>query len=387
MGLITKKVLVVVNKSTEKYYENKGYYIPKEKNKHGILSIKRWTKIEVSVFDLPNKSGIGVDVSCSKCGKVGHLEWRNYKKKEEGYVCFECFSREDSFKKYGKTRLQQGMSFYDWCHNNDRLDILKRYDKELNKEDPKNINKGSAKKYYFKCPNNIHESRLMGISKITNGTRTGNIECVECLSIGYICPDSLKFFADKNKDILFTIKSKSKIQLFWICENNIHKNFERSVENSYRRNFRCPLCMLERTESMLEEKVRKHLNSLPYEILHEKNCSLNPKNPIKHKTMNSKVLRYDNEIIISDRCKIFCEVNGSQHYSLSLFHKKQADLNGTTPEYEFWYQQEKDKYKKQYVLDHGYTFLELSYKTDDKKETWKKLINKAINKELKKMKP
>ena len=54
MGLISKEAQVEVSTSA-KFYEERGYIIPKEKSKWGRISVKRGTKIKVRIEDLPLK--------------------------------------------------------------------------------------------------------------------------------------------------------------------------------------------------------------------------------------------------------------------------------------------------------------------------------------------
>ena len=51
----------------------------------------------------------------------------------------------------------------------------------------------------------------------------------------------------------------------------------------------------------------------------------------------------------------------------------------TTPEYEFYYGQIKDRYKRIIAKQKGYYFLEIPYWTDNENKDWKKLIDNKIN--------
>lgn len=56
------------------------------------------------------------------------------------------------------------MSFYEWCIQNNRNDLLDRWDYDLNNVIPSEILHSSNKSYYFKCDTNPkHRS-----SKITD---------------------------------------------------------------------------------------------------------------------------------------------------------------------------------------------------------------------------
>lgn len=91
MGLITKEVNVCIANNNQKYYEDLGYYIPKEINKNGKEIIKNGTYIKVKVHDLPIKSHYDVDVLCDCCGDKITLRYEQYmnniNKHNGKYIC------------------------------------------------------------------------------------------------------------------------------------------------------------------------------------------------------------------------------------------------------------------------------------------------------------
>lgn len=106
MGLITKEVEVTLSGNV-KYWENKGYEIPKYKNKSGKMSVKRGTTIMVKIEDLPKQSNIVVEYECDDCGKKTKSSYYNYisscNKHEGKYLCNKCSAkakRGKSTKKY-----------------------------------------------------------------------------------------------------------------------------------------------------------------------------------------------------------------------------------------------------------------------------------------------
>ena len=82
-------------------------------------------------------------------------------------------------------------SFYQWCIENTRQDLLERWDYELNKFSPKQISYGSKKRFYFKCPRGIHKSETFGILAITTNSTPCN--CSECSSFGQWCIDNDRY--------------------------------------------------------------------------------------------------------------------------------------------------------------------------------------------------
>lgn len=80
MGLITKEVEVKLNNAKIKYYEDKGYNIPRSINKSGKYQVKRGTSILVKIEDLTDGSGINVKCICDNCNKIYDISYHHYKK-------------------------------------------------------------------------------------------------------------------------------------------------------------------------------------------------------------------------------------------------------------------------------------------------------------------
>ena len=83
--IIQETVLVTLNGSNISYYENLGYSIPKYYDVNNILSVKKRTKIEVKVSDLPKNSHVKVLCKCEICGKEKIISYQHYKP-----ICFKC---------------------------------------------------------------------------------------------------------------------------------------------------------------------------------------------------------------------------------------------------------------------------------------------------------
>jgi len=378
LGLISKEVEIKLNSRNIKHYEDLNYLIPKIKDKWGRIIIVRGTTIIVKVEDLLDNSNAKVDVKCDCCGKeLNNIIWQSYKnniRENENYYCRKCGYKLFAKEKELKTRLKNGSkSFEQWCLENNYQDILDRWDYELNNCKPSEVCYRSSKnKYYFKCPIGIHKSELKRISDFT--IKQGkSLNCDQCISLGYLFPESLNLWSNKNKKTPYEYSYGSSEYVYWKCQNNKHKDYKRSIKVSNNLYFRCPECTKENDESILQTKIRLYLISLGYQLNHENKCSLKCYNP-----KTKYLLPYDNEV---KELKLLIETHGKQHYEICSWHKKLANKKNTTPEYELHMQKVRDRYKRMYAKSkiNNYHYLEIPYWTDDNEETWKNLIDNKIN--------
>jgi len=441
VGLLIEFAPMRWHSRNKKFYESKGYVFTKMDD-----------EFKVKVEDLQDGSHILVNIECDGCNKkIINVMWKNYKKcvKEDGtYYCKKCASVLYGSRKSMKTKLKNGEnSFKQWCINNYRQDILDKWDYDLNKINPSEINFSTNKKYYFKCPVKLHKSELKDIANFTtNGHNilckacnsfaqwgidnicvdflekywdydkntvdpwdiekssinniyikcqereyhnnylvscanftSKNSRCPYCInhklhtldSLGTIYPNVLSIWSNKNVKSVYEYSPSSGESVYWKCLEGKHDDYKRSIHSSNGLNFRCPECVRERRESFLQEKTRLYLEKLGNNLLHENKCTIIPINP---KTKHD--LPFDNEVV---ELKLIIEVMGSQHYITSSWVNKTADRYNTTPEYQLHYQKLKDRYKRMYAKSKGYHYLEIPYWTDDKDETWKKLINDKIS--------
>ena len=346
----------------------------------------------------------------------------------------------------GCISCNQCNSFAQWCIDNNRKDVLDRWDYELNKCSPWDISYSTHKKYWFKCDKHSeHKSELKNIKNFTGGHEK-SIMCTQCNSIaqwfidnnldindywdfkkngnldpweircgsekkiwikcqekdyhgsyeltckdfrnGSRCPycvnqkvhpkDSLgqyiidncgeeflwSIWSGKNKKTPFEYSIGSNQEVWWKCKGEKHKCFKRSIASSVSHEFRCPKCVEEMNNSIIEEKTKTYLQELGYKVLNEHKCTIRPINP---KTKNP--LPYDNEIILENGKHLIIEVHGEQHYKNGLYNKTKEQLH---------YQQVKDRYKRIKCKQAGYEYLEIPYTAFDKKETYKQMINNKI---------
>lgn len=79
-------------------------------------------------------------------------------------------------------------SFEQWCIDNDRNDLMELWDYELNCDKPSTVSFRSNKKYYFKCPRGIHESKMTCINSLVGTVK--HINCNACNSFGQYLIDT-----------------------------------------------------------------------------------------------------------------------------------------------------------------------------------------------------
>jgi len=145
-------------------------------------------------------------------------------------------------------KCNQCNSFKCWCLDNNRQDVLERWDYELNNKNPDEVLFGTIEKYYFKCPKGIHKSELKNISNFTSG-QEGSIECNQCSSfaqynINNIGEDFLEKYWDYNKNTVdpWEISYGSNNKVYIICqEKDYHESYE-IICPDFSRGVRCSYC-------------------------------------------------------------------------------------------------------------------------------------------------
>ena len=180
MGLITKTVKTTWNNSNKKHYVELGYIFTKIKD-----------ELEVKVEHLTKGSHVEVECICDNCGcelTWGYCEYIKCVKKDGKTYCKKCSNILYDKKKATKTRLKNSKSFEEWCMERDRVDIIRRWDYELNNCKPSDICYSSNKKYWFKCDKNPkHKSELKNIDGFTTQGCEGSMMCKQCNSFAQWC--------------------------------------------------------------------------------------------------------------------------------------------------------------------------------------------------------
>lgn len=151
------------------------------------------------------------------------------------------------------------ISFRDWCIQNNRQDLLERWDYKLNNDTPDKIGKGTQKKYFFKCPINKHPSKAFDINKLSSGQTKGR--CPYCSSlasklINLYGPNALEIkWGSKNKEDPWEIPANSHKKFWFKCtENETHPEYLQAA-SSASKGIGCPYChnLLTLPEKSLQE--------------------------------------------------------------------------------------------------------------------------------------
>lgn len=150
---------------------------------------------------------------------------------------------------YPKNRITK-KSFYDACVEKNRLDILDRWDYEMN-DDPKFVAHQSKKSIYLKCPCGRHESSIFCPEHIFNPACMDSkcIPCPKCNSfaqwgIDEFGDDFLEKYWDfeKNCDDPWVLPKQSNKKIWLKCNKvDYHPSYD-IVCSGFFNGKRCPYC-------------------------------------------------------------------------------------------------------------------------------------------------
>ena len=341
-----------------------------------------YDEFEVKVEDLSKGSHVEVKCICDNCKKElfwGYKEFIRFARENGETYCKKCATILFGKEKTNKTKLENSKSFAKKLiedYGDNALELYWDYDK--NTVNPWKISYGSTIKIWIYCQEkDYHNSYKIAPKSFFEGYRcpycikhSGKVHPLD--SLGQYIIDNYKeeflqsIWSDKNDISPFELAPHSNKVVWWNCPDNKHEPYERNCNDSTMAEFRCPKCVEEKEESIIEEKTRLYLGKLGYEVKTEYNCSIKPLNP---KTRCS--LPFDNEIILENGKHLIIEVHGIQHYKIDrLYIKTEEELHQ---------RQLYDRYKRIKCIQAGYEYLELPYTAfRQKSEKYKKLIDNKI---------
>lgn len=144
-------------------------------------------------------------------------------------------------------------SFYDWCIENNRQDLLDRWDYDLNKKSPTERPFNTRVKTYFKCPCGKHPSTGVFLSM---REKSGNYDiiCTGCNSFGQwgidnICNDFLNKYwdYDKNEADPMVIAKKANCIVYIKCqEKEYHGSYSVRPYDFVGKGIRCSYCHMQK---------------------------------------------------------------------------------------------------------------------------------------------
>lgn len=272
--LLDKEININLNPKTIKWFESKGYKIPRIKDDHWRKVVKRGTKILVKVEDLKDTSIEKVRVICDGCGKILTPLWHNYKKyaKENGkYYCQECASN-------GYSKLEKISTTHPY--------LLKYF---VNQEDCYKYSVGSSKIVPLKCPNCEYIKTNM---RITTLSKYG-FACPKC-SDGISYPQKFMFnFLERLLGKSFDVEL-GKTTFKW-CNNykydfyikKINCIIETHGEQHYKENTNWKISLIDvQNNDIQKEKLAKENNIQNYIVL---DCRESNMEWIKNSIMQSEL--------------------------------------------------------------------------------------------------
>lgn len=331
------------------FYKSFGYFLIKNFGDDAID--KYWSdKNDKSPFDYWAGSGSKVWIKCQNCDYHD-----DYLVKCYGFMygnrCPWCAGKKvhplDSFAQYNIDRLGDDFLEKYWCNDNT--------------VDPWAIAPFANKiKVKIQCQHKYYHQYFVTAADFSTG-----IDCPLCNkkrvhpddSLGGVHPELVSLWSDKNKKSIFEYRVCSHEKVYWKCESGQHDDYLRAISDVTSNGFHtCPKCSEEKSMSHYQELVSKYLDTLPYHVNHELDCTIVPINP-----KTNYQLRYDNEVCGINGNNLIIEVHGIQHYEENGFHMLASKHSGRTPQEEYEYQKWKDEYKRQYAIDKGYCYLAIPY--------------------------
>lgn len=331
------------------FYKSFGYFLIKNFGDDAIE--KYWSdKNEKSPFDYRAGGGFKVWIKCQNHAYHDDYQIACYNF-VNGKRCPWCSGKLvhplDSFAQYNIDRLGKDFIERYWCEDN-----------EVNPWEFRPFSNKTMVK--IQCQHKSYHQYFVSAADFSSG-----IDCPLCNkkrvhpidSLGGTRPELIPLWSDKNEKSIFECREYSHEKMYWKCGAGKHDDYIRAISDVTSKGFdTCPKCAAENNMSHYQELVEAYLETLPYGVNHEGDCTICPINP-----RTNYPLRYDNEVCDIDGHNLIIEVHGIQHYKESGFHILGSKHSGRTVQEEYEYQIWKDNYKEQYAIDNGYRYLAIPY--------------------------
>lgn len=178
MLLTNMQIKVKWNGNNKKHYIDLGY---------------KFTKLHdefyVNPIHLPESNKSIVYCECDDCHEIFTMRYDQYiNRKQKETFCLNCRNEHRNHYMILKQVKMGKMSFYDWCIDNNRLDLLNAWNGELNKIDPREVYYNSQKSYWFNClKNSSHEPEKFRLNNLIDPSQKGASCCRQCNSFEQWC--------------------------------------------------------------------------------------------------------------------------------------------------------------------------------------------------------
>lgn len=149
-----------------------------------------------------------------------------------------------------KTTIKQ------WCIDNNRQDILERWDYKLNDVSPDNVAAYSKTKRYLKCPKGIHVSELYDMDYLCRHPEY-KAGCRSCNSFAQYIIDQHgeeylnKIWSEKNEKSPWDYTHASQQKVWFNCLDNPEHIYKQIISNRTK-DCMCPLCNNKNTYTKID---------------------------------------------------------------------------------------------------------------------------------------
>lgn len=139
-------------------------------------------------------------------------------------------------------------SFYDWCVENNRLDLNDLFDEDMNKCTTKDVGYKSNLKWWFKCPKGLHDSERHYMTRITDSVNK-SIRCKKCHSVAQVVIDRFgtdylynHWHSSNVVDPWDISAGSSRINVIIQCTEKEYHVYHQ-VASSFTKGIGCPYCI------------------------------------------------------------------------------------------------------------------------------------------------
>ena len=139
-------------------------------------------------------------------------------------------------------------SFYDWCIENNRMDLNERFDEEKNGCNTKEVGYKSNLKWWFKCPRGLHESDQYYMCFVTNNPNR-ELACRKCKSVAQIIIDKfgkdyldMHWHKDNENSPWNILASSARTYVTIQCDKKPYHVYTQAA-SSFTKGIGCPYCI------------------------------------------------------------------------------------------------------------------------------------------------